>query len=185
MGRTRAFDVDRARTLAMRLFWRRGYSATSVGDLVEATEVARSGLYGVFESKWGLFVESLEDYRLRVVAGLTEPLRDGEGRATERFLRQFIPGPDAEAVSCLLVNALVEFGDDEEEVRRASDAHLEGIETGLRQSLADDGHEPKAARELAAVATCLVVGAFVLRRSARGRRISGPAIRAALKILKR
>lgn len=184
MGRTRTFDVQRARTLAMRLFWRQGYAATSIGDLVAATDVARSGLYGVFESKWGLFLEALADYRERVVTGLTEPLRDGGERATERFLRQFIPGVDAEAFSCLLINAMVEFGDDDEQVRDATDAYLGRIESGLRGALVRDGHDPKTARELAAVATCLVVGAFVLRRSARGRRISGPAIRGALKLLR-
>ena len=183
MSRTRAFDVDRARTLAMRVFWRQGYAATSVGDLVEATGVARSGLYGVFESKWGLFLASLVDYRERVVGGLTAPLRDGRGAATERFLRQCITGADAEALSCLLINALIEFGDDEADVREVTDAYLTRIESGLRRTLSAEGHDAKAAREIAAVLTCLVVGAFVLRRSARGRRISGPAIRAALKLL--
>lgn len=69
MARPREFDVDTALDAAMQTFWLHGYGATSVGDLVAATGVSRSGLYGEWGDKHGLFLAALERYFQRV--GLT------------------------------------------------------------------------------------------------------------------
>ena len=46
----------------MALFWRKGYSATSMDDLVKETGVSRYGLYGTFKSKRELYRRSLQRY---------------------------------------------------------------------------------------------------------------------------
>ena len=64
------------------MFWRQGYQATSVQDLVEATGLNRGSLYDTFGDKHGLFLEAVEHYRrqysARRLAQLEEegPLRD-------------------------------------------------------------------------------------------------------------
>lgn len=60
MGRPRQFEEARVVRLAAAVFQRRGYAATSVDDLVEATGVHRGSLYGVFGSKHGLFLRALD-----------------------------------------------------------------------------------------------------------------------------
>ncbi|MCA9439137.1 MAG: helix-turn-helix transcriptional regulator, partial [Candidatus Omnitrophica bacterium] len=45
MGRPREFDQERALGLAMDLFWRKGYEATGMSELVEHTGVCRQSLY--------------------------------------------------------------------------------------------------------------------------------------------
>jgi TetR/AcrR family transcriptional repressor of nem operon len=62
MGRTKEFEPDEALDAAMRLFWRSGYEGTSMADLVEATGVARAGLYATFGGKHELYLLALERY---------------------------------------------------------------------------------------------------------------------------
>ena len=60
MGRPPAFDRDEALGRAMLVFWERGYGATSIEHLVEATGVQRSGLYRTFGSKKDLYLATVE-----------------------------------------------------------------------------------------------------------------------------
>ncbi|MFC3711093.1 TetR/AcrR family transcriptional regulator [Sphingoaurantiacus capsulatus] len=61
-GRPRAFDRDAALTRAMRLFWAKGYDATSVADLTAAMGIGAPSLYAAFGSKEGLYTEALQHY---------------------------------------------------------------------------------------------------------------------------
>jgi TetR/AcrR family transcriptional repressor of nem operon len=62
MVRTRTFDPANALTRAVELFASKGYSQTSMEDLVEATGVSRYGLYGTFGNKRELFEQALERF---------------------------------------------------------------------------------------------------------------------------
>lgn len=61
-GRPRAFDRQTALAQAMRLFWVRGYEATSISDLTEAMGVGPTSLYAAFGSKDELYAEALRLY---------------------------------------------------------------------------------------------------------------------------
>jgi len=62
MVRTRTFNPETALSRAVDLFSSKGYSDTSMDDLVQATGVSRYGLYGTFGNKRELFEEALEKY---------------------------------------------------------------------------------------------------------------------------
>jgi TetR/AcrR family transcriptional repressor of nem operon len=66
MVRTRAFDPADALSRAVELFSSKGYSETSMDDLVKATGVSRYGLYGTFGNKRELFEQALETYADRM-----------------------------------------------------------------------------------------------------------------------
>jgi TetR/AcrR family transcriptional repressor of nem operon len=66
MVRTRAFDPAAALSRAVELFASKGYSDTSIEDLVQATGVSRYGLYGTFGNKRELFEQALERYADRM-----------------------------------------------------------------------------------------------------------------------
>jgi AcrR family transcriptional regulator len=61
-GRPRAFDREEALAAAMHLFWRKGYSATSISDLTAAMGIGSPSLYAAFGSKEALYAEALEHY---------------------------------------------------------------------------------------------------------------------------
>ncbi|NSX91250.1 TetR/AcrR family transcriptional regulator [Agrobacterium tumefaciens] len=63
-GRPREFDIDRALDGAIRVFSRRGYHATSVGDLTDAMELAQGSLYKAFKDKKAIFIATMERYRI-------------------------------------------------------------------------------------------------------------------------
>ncbi|WP_430253193.1 TetR/AcrR family transcriptional regulator [Neorhizobium sp. DAR64872/K0K18] len=62
-GRPRAFDREAVLGRAMRLFWERGYAATSISDLTEAMGIGAPSLYATFGSKALLYAEAIEQYQ--------------------------------------------------------------------------------------------------------------------------
>jgi AcrR family transcriptional regulator len=62
-GRPRAFDRNAALTAAMRLFWQKGFSATSINDLTRAMGIGSPSLYAAFGSKEALYAEALGHYQ--------------------------------------------------------------------------------------------------------------------------
>ena len=62
MARPREFDEEQVLDLAMEAFWRHGYEATSVSDLVEATGLAKGSLYKAFGDKHSLYLRVLQRY---------------------------------------------------------------------------------------------------------------------------
>ncbi len=61
-GRPKQFDREVALDKALELFWRHGYEATSLADLVEATGAKAPTLYAEFGNKEGLFKAAAERY---------------------------------------------------------------------------------------------------------------------------
>jgi AcrR family transcriptional regulator len=62
-GRPRAFDRETALARATRLFWIKGFEATSIADLTEAMGIGSPSLYAAFGSKEALYAEALRHYR--------------------------------------------------------------------------------------------------------------------------
>ncbi|MBW9070138.1 TetR/AcrR family transcriptional regulator [Rhizobium pusense] len=61
-GRPREFDRVAALAKATRLFWIKGYEATSIADLTEEMGIGTKSLYAAFGSKDELYAEALEYY---------------------------------------------------------------------------------------------------------------------------
>ena len=72
MGRPREFEEDEVLDRALRLFWTKGYEATSIQDLVEATGVQRASLYGAFGDKEQIFERVLAHYREKTSAAMAD-----------------------------------------------------------------------------------------------------------------
>lgn len=85
-GRPRAFDRDQALEAAMRVFWEKGYVATSMTDLTTAMGIASPSLYAAFGSKEDLFREALDRYE-SMVKGLNAEVLGCDAPVREQFER--------------------------------------------------------------------------------------------------
>lgn len=113
-GRPREFDPDEALDQVLRVFWEKGYEATSVADIVEATGLNKSSIYNEFGSKDALYEKALERYMQARLSLLTDLLGDGTGGLDDvttllGFMREEAAG-DVGRMGCFAVNDAAEFG---------------------------------------------------------------------------
>ena len=62
MARPREFERKRRLECGRLCFWKQGYEATSVRDLVEHTGITAASLYNAFGDKRGLYEKALDHY---------------------------------------------------------------------------------------------------------------------------
>lgn len=74
MARKVEFDREKVLQKAMRIFWEKGYTSTSLEDLVNAMDINRFSIYNSFGDKKALFIASLEQYQRSVFDELLKPL---------------------------------------------------------------------------------------------------------------
>src|ERR1700729_4260449 len=108
MGRPKNFSREEVLEKAMPVFWKQGFSDTSLQDLERATGVNKSGLYAEFRDKEDLFVACLRHYlESQGKRGLLtkEPLG---WKNVETFLKNG-PLKKGEQQGCFSVNSMREF----------------------------------------------------------------------------
>lgn len=121
-GRPRAYDADAALTDAMSAFWQFGYSATSLDQLSDATDMNRPSLYAAFGDKRALYLQTLDRYTERakqVIAKALDPqlsLEEGLQRFYDSALASYLP-PGDPARGCYLIGTAVTEALGDEEVR--------------------------------------------------------------------
>lgn len=77
-GRPRKFDEARVAERVRDVFWNKGYAATSLDDLVAASEVNRPSLYAAFGNKHAIYLRVLEENRAWSVEGIENQLAGDE-----------------------------------------------------------------------------------------------------------
>jgi len=72
MARNIEFDEDMAIQKAMAVFWKKGFSGTTIRDLTEAMDINSSSLYNTIGDKHQLFVKCISNYTKKgmVAAGV-------------------------------------------------------------------------------------------------------------------
>ncbi|MFC4223521.1 TetR/AcrR family transcriptional regulator [Lysinibacter cavernae] len=109
-GRPRSFDRASALDSAIRLFWQRGYEATSIRDLTEELGIAAPSLYNAFGDKQHLFAEALRSYDA-TYGGFIEAALTEEPTATLAVARIFAEAPTRYTRPDLPRGCLVVSGD--------------------------------------------------------------------------
>jgi AcrR family transcriptional regulator len=113
-GRPRSYDPDTALAQAMTVFWKAGYSGTSLDDITAGTGLNRPSLYGAFGDKHALYLQTLERYWQAGRAGLADalsrevPLREALRGVYERALALYLPKDDGARGCFLIGTALTE-----------------------------------------------------------------------------
>ncbi len=137
MGRKKHFAPERVIDKAIGVFMSRGYEATSVKDLVDATGVHPGSLYNEFTSKKRLFEAALDRYdAISPFHGLLDQAeRDGvSARDTIDMLFAGIVNPDRPPggyESCLITSAAAELGRGNAALARRLQSSFDGMEARL------------------------------------------------------
>lgn len=178
-GRPRAFDREAALAQATRLFWSKGYEATSIADLTDAMGIGSPSLYAAFGSKEALYAEALQYYGKNY-----EPLFWGnfhsaatareatmslllDSAATLSGCRADIPNGCMMTLSSVGSEGYEQLG---ELVRSARACGLERLETRLERAVAD-GEIPASVdvHALARFVQGVQSGMSILARDGAGR----------------
>jgi TetR/AcrR family transcriptional repressor of nem operon len=126
MARPREFDTAQVLEQATRLFWAKGYAATSLRDLIAAMGISKSSFYEAFDSKHDLYLLVLDRYIDTIVDQLVLTLGQGASPRTAIAVafNDIIDGAIArgDRLGCLLANAAAEVsGDDDATAGRIAD----------------------------------------------------------------
>ncbi len=161
MPRVKQFDEQQALEKAMALFWKQGYYATSIQNLVDHLGINRASLYDTFGGKRQLFERAFQHYRTvnrdQIIAFLDArpSVKEGIRQLFLRALRQTLA--DAEKKGCFVVNCTTELLPNEAEMLPALLANKTEFIDLFREYLQRgvDRGEIAPEKDLTAIATFL------------------------------
>ncbi len=112
MPRKKEFVPEVALEAAMRLFWQKGYAATSVQELTDVMGINRFSLYDTFGDKHTLYLAAIDLYCTEVTSALLVTLDADDGVVAIRsYFRQLVRALATEIGrdGCLVQNATLEL----------------------------------------------------------------------------
>ncbi|MFC7305670.1 TetR/AcrR family transcriptional regulator [Streptomyces monticola] len=177
MARTKEFDPDVALQAALDLFWRRGYEATSMADLVEHLGIGRASLYATFGNKHELYLKVLDRYaQSRDPALLHElsqpgPVLPAVRAVVRRFAAEAADG-ELRLNGCLVTNTAAELAPHDDAAARRVETSWDHVETPLYAALVRaqaQGELPgdRDPRALARMLLVLLQGVRVVGKASR------------------
>lgn len=136
MPRKRSHSKEDLALSAMHQFWRNGFSATSMDDLVKSTGVSRHGIYSYVGGKHALHLVALSVYQDAIVSPAFDQVeKDGAGldELANYFETQIclaedvgLPGP-----GCFIANASTETAPHYEDVESHVQQHHNRLKFGF------------------------------------------------------
>lgn len=133
MPRVKQFAEEEVLQKALQLFWKQGYHATSMQDLVSNLGINRASLYDTFGGKRELFDRAFAQYRKKSTSTLTQFLsqhqnvKDGFRKLYEQAVDETVCDPDRKG--CFAVNVTTEFIPGDEAMQKVLEANQEKVET--------------------------------------------------------
>ena len=175
MGRVLTFSRVILRDKALVMFWRRGFQATTVADLLESMGIGRGSFYAAFRDKRSLFIECLDLFAQRTQASVLQaraelppiealerffdsqfvaserPASSHADRVTARSGPAHTPGLSRATWGCMLVNTILEMAGVDEDLCARAGRHLDEMQAIFERCLLDANCTPPLAREFAAL----------------------------------
>ena len=168
MARPREFEEEQVIESLMNVFWDKGYEATSMQDLVDASGLLKGSLYGAFGDKQALYLAALKHYdRTRIQAGID--MLNGEGSARQKIARLFDNVIESTkrgvfAGGCLLCNASLEMAATDRQVKSEVKTTIRRLKLALMGALRQQTENEDQAASLAAFIVSAYFGSRVLAK---------------------
>ncbi|MCP3777275.1 TetR/AcrR family transcriptional regulator [Paenibacillus sp. MZ03-122A] len=174
MVRPREFDEDQALDAAMRIFWEKGFEATSLSDLTSKMGIQRPSIYAAFGDKKQLFEAALRKYTQSHAAYVRSRLQSNS--SVKEAFYNFFGGVVAEEYEdgpnrgCFCINTMVELAPHDEKFEILTREHQmylsavfqETLERGIRSGELEASMD---ARALAHTMVSLLIGITVMMKS--------------------
>ena len=120
VGRPREFDEDDALEAALDVFWSKGYEATSLAELCEATGMHKGSLYQAFGDKHSLFMRALKHYADQEFRKTAAVAFDHDSPLDSiRAVVRCVCDDALTGKGCLMINSMVELAPHDPAVREA------------------------------------------------------------------
>lgn len=132
MPRTPKFHRETALNNALKLFWRKGYNATSMKDIEEEMDMRPGSIYAAFGNKEALFKETLEEYANLAADEFEQTLAQKTSvlQGLSLYLRNIavMTATCQPTKACMLVKTLLEFTPEDKAFSDPVRSYLEGFE---------------------------------------------------------
>lgn len=140
MARARSFDRQEKLIAAMELFWQKGYSDTSVADLVEHLGINRFSLYNTYTDKSSLYQEALDYYLSNISLPKLDVLRTAEAGLQDiiHYIEQFATLQRKQKQGCFLQNAVAERINQDDNIADRSTFFYEAFASAFEGALQND-----------------------------------------------
>jgi len=164
------FDKNEALEKIMKVFWEKGYEATSITDHTEATDVKRQSLYNTFGNKRKLFIQALLKF---YAERQQEALASFESRGTPKDSIMTIltqAAEDPRKRGCFLTNTALQLHAHDEEVKKLVATAVEDFRKSFER-LIEHGKmlgEISSTVDTTAAASGLVAALYGIRALGRG-----------------
>ncbi len=137
MVRVKAFDPDQALDAAMRMFWQRGFEATSMRDLLDGMSIGRGSFYDTFGDKRTIFLACLDRFEKIRTSWINETLESPGLEGIEEVFRRTIEGlvEFEPRRGCLLANTAVELAPHDPEVAARISSYIQRTEAAFEGAL--------------------------------------------------
>lgn len=167
MARPREFDTDEALKGATEIFWRQGYLATNLPDLLDAMGLTRGSFYKAFSDKENAYLEALDYYDRTVVSVAVRLLAECEGPNASTCLSVMFRTGDAPRRGCFICNAMVELAPVNPDVANRANAMATRLREAIRGVLDRFGvfNDPICAAEVADMILHLYFGHQAMGKS--------------------
>lgn len=169
MPRPAQFDRNLVLEQSMNLFWKNGYTNTSIQQLGEQMNMRPGSLYAAFNSKRELFLQALDLYFERSSSVLTQRLKsDGTAlQGIHQYFAALIENvlDDKAIKGCLMINTATELATRDEEVRQRLQAMFESHQQQFYQILltAQQNGELREDKDPQSLAAFLLMGVRGIR----------------------
>lgn len=138
MARPQEFNSSEVLHSAMEAFWRNGYEATSMKELMTAMGLSKSSLYAAFGSKHDLFLAAFDEYRRERAQEMKVILNQSPARtAIVTMFRKMVMdvGEGCSSQGCMSINQAVELAPHDVEVRTRVIEDFNLIQESLTQTI--------------------------------------------------
>ena len=114
MSRPIQYDLDAVTDKALAVFWRQGFTGSSVDQLIDATGLNKHSLYKTFNGKNGLFRRCLQRYIDTEAQPFLALLENNSGLTALSCYFDALckPAKSAGGYGCLIANTAIELGAD-------------------------------------------------------------------------